>query len=53
MFLVTEITREDLLGAIARGWCTQMNEHKTMDPDLAEAIAWEVQHLIVIPGIKG
>lgn len=35
--------REELLGAIARGWCTRNNEHKVMDVDLAVAIANEVE----------
>lgn len=35
--------REELLGAIARGWCSEKNEHKTMDPDLALAIFDEVE----------
>jgi len=33
------INHEELLGAIARGWCSEKNSHKTMDPDLAIAIA--------------
>ena len=33
---------EELLGAIARGWCTSVNEKKVMDSDLAIAIAEEV-----------
>ena len=39
-----ELTREELLGAIARGWCTERNAYKTMDVELAEDIAeavWE------------
>ena len=36
------INREELLGAIARGWCSEKNSHKTMDPDLALAIFDEV-----------
>ena len=38
-------TWEDLLGAVARGWTHETTEHKTMDPDLAVAIAKEVQKL--------
>ncbi len=34
--------RADLLGAIARGWCHPRNAGKTLDPELAEAIAREV-----------
>ena len=33
---------EELLGAIARGWCTPVNEKKVMDSDLAIAIAEEI-----------
>ena len=40
------INREELLGAIARGWCAEKNEHKTMDPDLALAIFDEVEQQI-------
>ena len=36
------VNREELLGAIARGWCSEKNSHKTMDPDLALAIFDEV-----------
>jgi len=34
---------EELLGAIARGWCSEKNSHKTMDSDLAVAIFDEVE----------
>jgi len=47
MKLKDEVTRAELDGAIARGWCHQKNENKEMDSDLAEAIAFEVQALIV------
>ena len=40
------INREELLGAIARGWCSEKNEHKTMDSDLALAIFDEVEQQI-------
>ena len=40
------INREELLGAIARGWCAEKNEHKTMDPNLALAIFDEVEQQI-------
>ena len=36
------MTREEILGAIARGWCSPANENKTVDPVLAESIADEV-----------
>ena len=37
-----EMSYEELLGAIARGWCTPVNEKKVMDSDLAIAIAEEI-----------
>ena len=40
------INREELLGAIARGWCSEKNSHKNMDPDLALAIFDEVEQQI-------
>ena len=40
------ISREELLGAIARGWCSQKNSHKIMDADLADAIFVEVEKLL-------
>jgi hypothetical protein len=47
------INREALLGAIARGWCSEKNSHKTMDSDLAVAIFDEVeQHIRQQFGIK-
>lgn len=36
---------ESILGAVARGWCYEENANKTMDSDLAVAIAKEVQAL--------
>ena len=39
----------DLLGAVARGWCAPENEKKEMDSDLAVAIAKEVQSLYACP----
>lgn len=39
-------SREELRGAIARGWCVPANEHKQMDPELAEAINIEVRGLL-------
>lgn len=38
-----KITEQELLGAIARGWCSPENERKAMDPALAFAIAEEVK----------
>jgi hypothetical protein len=40
------VNREALLGAIARGWCSEKNSHKTMDSDLAVAIFDEVEKQI-------
>ena len=40
------VDSEDLLGAIARGWCSKENSHKTMDSDLAFAIFDEVERQI-------
>jgi len=40
------VNREALLGAIARGWCSEKNSHKTMDSDLALAIFDEVEQQI-------
>ena len=38
--------REALLGAIARGWCSEKNSHKIMDSDLAVAIFDQVEQQI-------
>jgi hypothetical protein len=40
------VNREALLGAIARGWCSEKNSHKTMDSDLAMAIFDQVEQQI-------
>jgi len=40
------INREELLGAIARGWCSEKNSRKTMDSDLALAIFDEIERQI-------
>lgn len=34
--------RAEILGAVARGWCSPKNSGKVVDPDLAEAITDEV-----------
>lgn len=39
-------TYPDILGAVARGWCSSENEKKTMDPVLAEAISKEIGTLL-------
>ena len=36
----------DIRGAVARGWCAEVNQEKEMDPALAEAISQEVAKLI-------
>ena len=38
--------RNEIIGAIARGWCSPENSHKEMDTTLAEAIANEVMKVI-------
>ena len=40
---------EDVLGAIARGWTHDDNKHKTMDVQLAVAIAKEIQDMVTAP----
>ena len=44
-----QVQLEDLLGAIARGWCHTENSSKVMDASLAVAIAKEVQSLYTHP----
>lgn len=46
---VSETLWGAILGAIARGWCHKENASKTMDSDLAIAIAKEVKALIAQP----
>lgn len=40
-----ETRKERLFGAVARGWCSEKNENKTMDADLVEAIVNEIMLL--------
>jgi len=40
------LTDEEILGAIARGWCSEKNSSKTMDSDLAMAIADEIKAIL-------
>jgi hypothetical protein len=40
---------ESVLGAVARGWCYEDNANKTMDSELAVAIAKEVHALYTTP----
>lgn len=37
----------DILGAVARGWCSKKNKKKVMDNDLANAIAMEIELLFL------
>ena len=39
------MNRVDLIGALARGYCSKENEKKVMDPTLIEAMADEVGKL--------
>lgn len=43
---MNEKSKEELLGAIARGWCHKKNSSKVMDSDLAVAISEEVVKFI-------
>lgn len=46
-------TYERILGAVARGWCSEENKHKVMDTDLAIAIAKEVyKEIMSIPTLE-
>ena len=40
------LSDEEILQAVARGWCSDKNSHKTMDSDLATAIAHEIKKAI-------
>jgi hypothetical protein len=40
------MSEDEILEAIARGWCHAKNTHKTIDIDLVSAIASEVYHAI-------
>lgn len=41
MFTIAEL-RDEILGGLARGYCSKSNESKVLDPDLIEAMADEV-----------
>ena len=41
------LDKENLFGAIARGWCHEENAAKEMDADLAFAIAFEVSDIVI------
>ncbi len=43
------LSDENLLGAIARGWCSPENSAKEMDPVLAFAIAESIQKAALTP----
>ena len=43
---VGSLSDEEMLGAIARGWCSEKNSSKTMDSDLAMAIADEIKAIL-------
>jgi hypothetical protein len=47
--LAQPVAWEDVLGAIARGWTHDDNKHKTMDVQLAVAIAKEIQDMVIAP----
>ena len=36
------VEKEQVMQAVARGWCHEKNSHKTMDSDLAMAITDEI-----------
>lgn len=40
------VSYDDLLGAAARGWCSKVNESKTMDVDLAKGIVDEIVKIL-------
>ena len=42
----TKERHEQIMGAVARGWCSPKNENKTMDSDLAMAIVSELEDLL-------
>jgi hypothetical protein len=45
------MTREDIMGAVARGWCAPANVSKKMDSDLALAISEEIWNLLHQPNL--
>lgn len=48
-----ELSDEELLGAIARGWCSPENSSKEMDTTLAMAISNEVRAVLRAAGGEG
>jgi len=45
------MNNEELLGALARGYCTKRNSQKVLDPDLIQDMAKEVEKLIPLEPI--
>ena len=46
--IVSSPEYQQILGAVARGWCHRINAGKPMDPDLAACIAYEVHQLAAV-----
>ena len=44
--------RAEVLGALARGYCTERNSKKVLDPDLIEDMATEVIALFPEPSVE-
>lgn len=42
---MSQTRHEELLGAIARGYCSTVNSGKVVDPDLCESICKEIEAL--------
>ena len=40
------IERSAIVAAVAQAWCTPENEHKAMDPELAEAIVRNIANIL-------
>ncbi len=41
------LNKEEIIGAVARGYCTDANRDKVLDPELVEAIVEEIQKAIL------
>ena len=46
------VSKDDILGAVARGWCHPKTEKNVMDVDLAEAITEEIIKILPMLKIK-
>ena len=46
--MLKSVIHEEIVGAVARGWCHKTNENKTMDSDLAYAIVEEIEALLKV-----